>query len=216
MHKHVFKEWETDLAWATGVGVMVTLIAAPPGSISKLNVALLVLLGGSALSVGAIGRGWMTYSRREMLKTVGVFIFIWGATIGLGRAKWPPDQRRHLSGQQKEGLANARDNFPKHCGMLVYVPIESIEAQNYGKEIQDALQMHGSKTNLIYAGAMEPPIGIVVGVRSSLEPCGFAGEMLSVQMTHDLHMPARLQERFSPYADETTVVIFVGTKPNYE
>jgi hypothetical protein len=121
---------------------------------------------------------------------------------------------RHLSQEQKEGLAKMRDNYPKQCGILIYVPSDSLESQNYGKEIQDGLQLHGAKANIIHEGVMPAPIGIVVGVRSSLEPCGYAGERLSGGMDI-LKMPNRFVEGF-PRADETVVIIFVGTKPPYD
>src|SRR3989454_654020 len=164
-------------------------------------------------------RAWMgkrPHTVREAARTVAVFILIWGGMIGLGRAIWPKDQGRHLSQKQKEGLAKARDNFPQNCGMLVYVPIESTEAQNYGKEIQAALQAHGLRANLIHAGAVDPPVGVVVGIRSVTDSCGFAGENLSATMTYKLQIPARLQESFTPYVNETTVIVFVGIKPNYD
>ncbi|MGC2420093.1 MAG: hypothetical protein WA405_00415 [Candidatus Acidiferrales bacterium] len=143
-----------------------------------------------------------------------MFLCIWGGVGLLGYRMWPPPSGRHLSDDQKEGLAKLRDSFPKQCGILVYVPDDSIESQNYGKEIQSGLQMHGGKANIIHEGVLPAPVGLVVGVRSSLEPCGYAGEILSVGMGA-IHIPARLAEGF-PRADETVVVVFVGTKPPYD
>ena len=121
---------------------------------------------------------------------------------------------RHLTLEQREGLAKMRDAFPKQCGILVYVPGDSIESQDYGREIQGGLQMHGGRANIVHEGVMTAPVGLVVGVRSSLEPCGYAGELLSGGMGA-LHMPSRFVEGF-PRADETVVIVFVGTRPPYE
>jgi len=211
------KKWITDLFWPAGVAVIITLLAIAPGSISKWSIVVLVLLGGLFFSTGVFEVGWIKRPQTvlEAMKTLALFILIWGGMIGLGRAIWPRDQGRHLTPEQIEEFAKARDNLPKNCGMLVYVPIESVEAQNYGKEIQNALQMHGGKANLIYAGAKEPSTGIVIGVRSTLEPCGFAGEALSLQITNEAHIPARLRENF-PYADNATIIVDVGLKPSYD
>lgn len=114
----------------------------------------------------------------------------------------------------ERGLAKLRDEFPQACGTLVYVPEDSRESRDYGKEIQAGLQMHGAKANIVHEGVMPTPIGIVVGVHSSLEPCGFAGENLSVGM-HLLNIPSRLAEGF-PRVDASTVIVFVGTKPPYD
>ena len=218
MDKKDLQKWGTELAWATGVAVIIAHLVATPGGIPKWSVIALVPLGGLCFSVGVIGHGWVKrpHTVREAARTVAVFILIWGGMIGLGRAIWPKDQGRHLSQKQKEGLAKARDNFPQNCGMLVYVPIESTEAQNYGKEIQAALQAHGLRANLIHAGAVDPPVGVVVGIRSVTDSCGFTGENLSATMTYKLQIPARLQESFTPYVNETTVIVFVGIKPNYD
>src|SRR5207245_6125986 len=107
------------------------------------------------------------------------------AAIVFGLAAWGINtwavktKERHQTQEQRQGLAKLRDSIPGNCGILVYVPIESPEAQNFGKEIHEALQIYGKRANMVYEGAMAPPTGVVVGVRSSLEPCGFAGEMLS-------------------------------------
>ncbi|HVS89840.1 MAG TPA: hypothetical protein VHF01_16670 [Candidatus Acidoferrum sp.] len=199
------------------MAVIIALLAAAPGSIPKWSVVILVLLGGLFFSVGVVGHEWVKrpHTIRDAAVMVGVFTLIWGAMIASGRAIWPRDQWRHLNQEQKDGLAKLVSGLPNGCGLLVYVPIGSTEAQSYGKEIQDALHAHGLKANLILAGAVGPPVGIVVGVQSVTTPCGFAGEMLSVAMTHNLQMPARLQENYF-YAAETVEVIFVGIKPTYD
>lgn len=147
---------------------------------------------------------------RAFLAALVFGVFAWGIDT------WAVHTReRHLTRGQWSGLAQIRDDLPKNCGMLVYIPVESAEAQNYGKEIQAALQSHGGKANLVYAGAMEPPVGLVVGVLSELNPCGQAGEAVAGQMTDTLHMPARIQEGF-PNDSDTVIIILVGTKPPYD
>jgi hypothetical protein len=97
--------------------------------------------------------------------------------------------------------------------MLVYVPIGSAEAQAYGKEIQAALQSHGPRANIVLAGAMDPPVGVVVGLHSEMTACGQAGEVVAIKMTQ-LGIPARIQEVSND--SDSVIIIFVGTKPPYE
>jgi len=196
------------LNWAffwvsVGAAALIAVIAAP--GLPAWSIAALLAITGVGFTLSA------HYFRRLSL---WIFVFIWGAASLLGYKIWPPPNGRHLTQTQKEGLAELRDALPSFCGMLVYVPIESKEAQVYGKEIDSALVAHGKKANLIIAGAFEPPTGLVVGVRSELDPCGRAGEDISFRLTHNLDMPARIQEQF-PYAAETVVVLFVGLKPPY-
>ncbi len=175
-----------------------------------LFVAWCVAVGGMLLSDVI----WKKSRRFKIVSTVS-------AALAFGVIAWEIDtwsvhtRERHLTGEQWSGLAQIRDDLPKNCGMLVYVPIESAEAENYGKEIQAALQSHGGKANLVYAGAMEPRVGLVVGVFSELNACGQAGEAVAVQMTHTLQMPARLQEGF-PNDSDTVIIVLVGTKPPYD
>jgi amino acid transporter len=186
-----------------GAAALIGAIAAP--ALPAWSIAALLAIAGIGFTVSAY------YFRRLGFWK---FLFIWGLVSLVGYSLWPPPNGRHLSRDQKEGLAKLRDGFPKQCGILVYVPDDSVESQNYGQEIQSGLQLHGAKANIVHEGVMPAPIGLVVGVRSSLEPCGYAGEMLSGGMDA-MHMPARLVEGF-PRADETVVVIFVGTKPPYD
>jgi hypothetical protein len=200
----VLRGWA--LFWlALGACVPVALIAAP--GIPAWSITVLCAFAGACFSFSSYYFGGM----KTKAGTVCILLLVWGVAFMLGYTLWPG---RHLNRTQREGLAEIRDSLPKNCGMLVYVPIESNEAQNYGKEIQAALQSRVSKANLIYSGAMVTPVGIVVGVLSSLNSCGFAGEMASVQM-HTLGIPARLQENF-PNDDEKTIIICVGIKPPYD
>ncbi len=175
-----------------------------------LFIAWCVAIGGTLLSDVI----WQK-SRRFKIVSTAAAALVFG-TIAWGVDRWAVGTReRHLTRTQWSGLAQMRDDLPPNCGMLVYIPIESAEAQDYGKEIQAALQSHGKKANLVYAGAMEPPVGLVVGVLSELNPCGQAGEAVAVQMTHILRMPARIQEGF-PNDSDTVIIILVGTKPPYD
>jgi hypothetical protein len=175
-----------------------------------LFVAWCVAVGGMLLSDVI----WQKSRRFKIVSTVAAALVF--GVIAWGIDTWAVHTReRHLTREQWSGLAQIRDDLPKNCGMLVYIPIESAEAQSYGKEIQAPLQSHGRKANLVYAGAMEPPVGLVVGVLSELNPCGQAGETVAVQMTHTLHMPARIQEGF-PNDSDTVIIILVGTKAPYD
>jgi hypothetical protein len=189
--------------WAS-VGAAAVLTLAAPG-LSAWSISALLAIAGVAFTTSA-------HQFRRL--NPFIFLFIWGAASLLGYELWPPPNGRHLNQAQKVGLAKLRDGLPDYCGMLVYVPVESKEAQAYGKEIDSALTAHGKKANLIIAGAFEPPSGLVVGVRSELDRCGRAGEDISFELTHHLNMPARIQESF-PFAAETVVVLFVGLKPLY-
>ncbi|HTD24937.1 MAG TPA: hypothetical protein VK738_19960 [Terriglobales bacterium] len=167
--------------------------------------------------IGVGGVALVVWEKSRMFKIVSIVV----ATIGFGIGSWLLDawaiktKDRHLNAIQKQGLAQMADKVPSKCGVLIYVPETSKEAQRYGKEVQAAWQSHGAKANLIYGAAVEPPVGLVVGVHSQLEPCGrFGGEVLST-MTFGLGLPARIQDGFF-YADETTIVIYVGTKPPYD
>jgi hypothetical protein len=125
----------------------------------------------------------------------------------------PPFKGRHLTKEQRKGLAKLRDRHPPICGLLVDVPSDRAELQNYGKEIQSALT-HGKKANLLYERVMVTSVGVVVGVHSSLEPCGNGGEMLSLEI-ESLHIPTRLAEEF-PRAFDTGAIIYVGAKQPYD
>ena len=149
--------------WASIGAAAVLAVIAAPGPPAWSVFVLLVIAG--------IGFTFSVYYFRRL--NFRMLLLIWGMVALIGYVMYPG---RHLSQEQKEGLAKMRDNFPKQCGILIYVPSDSLESQNYGKEIQDGLQLHGAKANIIHEGVMPAPIGIVVGVRSSLEPCGYAGE----------------------------------------
>ena len=186
--------------------------------VASVIVARIVLVASGVVACAGIllAEHFLRKSRRfratlAIVTILIVSIALWCSDYAIRAAKG-----RHLTGEQRDGLTRLRDSIPPTCGLLVYVPQESLEAQNYGKEIQSALQARGKKSNLIYSGAFEPPTGIVVGIRSVFDPCGQSGEALSTEMGFSLHMPARLQEGFLPYAGETTIVIFVGIRPNYD
>jgi hypothetical protein len=187
------------------------------GATSVLLARIVLALSGIVALAGIMSTGYFLEIPRRFRAILGIFailvisIGLWGADYVIRAAKG-----RHLTGEQRDALVRFRDSMPSSCGVLVYVPQESGEAQDYGKEIQSALQAHGKKSNLIYAGAFEPPKGIVVGIRSVFDSCGQIGEALSTHMGFDLHMPARLQEGFLPYAGENTIVIFVGIKTDYQ
>jgi hypothetical protein len=192
------------LFWlAAGVGAMTALIATP--GLPRWSFTILALFAAICFTISA-----KHFGKLNRLS----FFFVW---IGIGLFWYktlPPPSGRHLTREQREGLANLRDSFPPNCGLLVYVPGDSAESQNYGKEIQSALTSHGKKANLIYEGVMVTPIGVVVGVHSSLEPCGHAGEMLSLGI-EGLHIPTRLAEDF-PRASDTVSIIYVGAKQPYD
>jgi len=191
---------------STGVGAVIAVIATP--GLVAWAVAALVTLAGISFTCSALYFGKLHTSPK--LVVAG----IWIGLILLGYKMWPARSGRHLTQEQKEGIAKLRDEFPKDCGTLVYVPVDSKESQDYGKEIQTGLQMHGARANIVLEGSMPTPVGIVVGVRSSLEPCGFAGENLSVGMGI-LNIPSRLEQAF-PRSDASAVIVFVGTKPPYD
>lgn len=189
--------------WASvGAAAVIATIAAP--GLPVWSVFALWAIAGVGFTISAHYFKRLTF---KMLLLIWAMVFLLGYFLPLLNG-------RHLSQEQKEGLAKIRDTFPKQCGILIYVPSDSMESQNYGKEIQDGLQLHGGKANIIHEGVMAAPIGIVVGVRSSLEPCGDAGERLSGGMDV-LKMPTRFVEGF-PRADQTVVIVFVGTKQQYD
>jgi hypothetical protein len=199
---------DAKLAWAlfwlaAGASAMIALIAAQ--GLPKWSVTILAVVAATCFTVSA--------KHFQKLNSLS-FLIIW---IGIGLFWYkilPPASGRHLTREQREGLARLRDSFPPNCGLLVYVPGDSPESQNYGREIQSALTSHGKKANLIYEGVMITPIGVVVGVHSSLEPCGNAGEMLSLGI-ESLHIPTRLAEDF-PRASDTVSIIYVGAKQPYD
>jgi hypothetical protein len=191
---------------SAGVAALIAVLATP--GLGAWAVAVLVIFAGISFTYSATYFGKLRTSPKLALAG------IWVVVILLGYKMWPPSGGRHLTKEQREGLAKLRDEFPKDCGSLVYVPKDSKESQEYGKEIQSGLQMHGARANIVHEGAMPTPVGIVVGVRSSLEPCGFAGENLSVGMGI-LNIPSRLEEGF-PRSDASVVIVFVGAKPPYE
>jgi hypothetical protein len=188
------------------VGAVIAVIATP--GLVAWAVAALVMLAGISFTCAAHYFGKLPTSPK--LVVAG----IWIGLILLGFKVWPPRSGRHLTQEQKEGLAKLRDEFPKDCGTLVHVPKDSREPQDYGKEIQAGVQMHGARANIVHEGSMPTPVGIVIGVCSSLEPCGFAGENLSVGM-EILNIPSRLEQGF-PRSDASIVIVFVGTKPPYD
>lgn len=211
--------YESNLFWgpaALGVGILLTVVAAMKQDLRWLlwfAAPCFLLVSWSAVKqIERAGLKWLLMSV--------CFLVICGSLYGMHlwlRPQNPSSARskeRHITSEQKEGLAALRDALPKQCGMLVYVPEDSAESQNYGREIQSGLQLHGARANIIHEGVMATPIGLVVGVHSSFEPCGYAGEMLSGGMG-GLHMPTRFVEGF-PRTDETTVILFVGIKPPYD
>jgi hypothetical protein len=192
--------------WAgTGACAVIALVAAP-GLLGPI-VFVLTVIAGISFTAAAHCFG------KLRAHPVGMFLLIWLGVALLGYVEWPAPTGRHLTPEQRLGLAQIRTNLPKDCGMLVYVPTESKESQSYGKEIQTAFQRYGDKANLVYAGAMEPPVGIVVGVRSQLTPCGQAGETVAIQMTQ-LGVPARMQDVIND--SDSVILVFVGTKPPYD
>jgi hypothetical protein len=201
------KTYRTNAGWALSIGAILALFSNLRNE--QRAVISLAVLGAAGFLWSAREHGWIRLDRKSIPRVLailgGFFLIAWFV--------WPLNGR-HLNQEQKEGLAKIRDGFPKQCGILIYVPSDSMESQNYGKEIQGGLQLHGGKANIIHEGVLSAPIGILVGVRSSLEPCGYAGEMLSGGMDV-LKMPTRFVERF-PRADETVVIVFVGTKPPYD
>ena len=148
---------------------------------------------------------------RSPYPTLLALMIVFGGIYWLAHKVWP---LRYLTDDQKEGLAALRDALPKDCGMLVYIPDDSAEAQAFGKDVQAGFQRHGGKANLVHEGVLDTPTGVIVGVHSSFEACGYAGEMISVGMSA-LQIPTKFREGF-PRADERTVIVFVGTKPKYD
>jgi hypothetical protein len=185
------------------------------GVISMWGARAILFIAWS-IAVGGILLSDVIWDKSRRFKIFSTLV----AAIVFGLAAWSIDtwavktKERHLTRDQWIGLAQIRNGLPKKCGMLVYIPIESAEAQNYGKEIQAALQSRGDKANLVFAGAMEPQVGLLVGILSELTPCGQAGEIVASQMT-SLQMPARIQEGF-PNDSDTVIIILVGTKPPYD
>jgi hypothetical protein len=151
---------------------------------------------------------YLRWLARSPYLTVIALMIVSGGISWLAHEVWP---LRNLTEHQKEGLAALRDTLPKDCGMLVYVPDDSAEAQAFGKDVQAGFQRHSGKANLIHEGVLDTPTGVIVGVHSALEPCGYAGEMISAGMDA-LQIPTKFREGF-PRADEKTVIVFVGTKP---
>ncbi len=205
-----------------GSGILALFVALLFAAISLYGGVASMLAGRIVLVIsGAVACLGFLFAERCLKKSARFRIALAFFTITiLGLGFWRLDaaivwsKGRHITLDQKQGLASLRDEFPKRCGILIYVPKDSTESQDYGKEIQAGLQMHRAKANLIYEGVLASPVGLVVGVRSSFEPCGYAGEMMSVGMS-TLHIPSRFVEGF-PRADETVVIIFVGTKPPYD
>jgi hypothetical protein len=204
--KNPFRWEQGSLCLSLGAGAVIAEVAAP--GLALRSVVVLSIFAGVCFTCSAHYFGKLRTSPKLWLGG------IWLGVVLFGYKSLPPPNGRHLTQEQKEGLAKLRDEFPQACGTLVYVPEDSRESRDYRKEIQAGLQMHGAKANIVHEGVMPTPIGIVVGVHSSLEPCGFAGENLSVGM-HLLNIPSRLAEGF-PRVDASTVIVFVGTKPPYD
>jgi hypothetical protein len=184
---------------------VVALIAAP--GIPAWSV---IFLTGFAVLCFTFAAHFFGSFKKARVRSIIFLLLIFGAVSYFAWKQWP---QRRLTKIQKEGLAQLRDSLPEGCGMLIYVPDDSPEALEYGKEIQSAFQMHGGKANLIHEGVMDTPTGVLVGVHSTFEPCGYAGEMMSVTMTQ-LQIPTKLREGF-PRADENSIIVFVGRKPSY-
>ena len=91
MEKKDLRRRATDLAWAGGITIIITLIAIAPGAIPKGSVVALVVFGGLFFSFGVIGYGLMGVPRdfQGWLATLGIGVLIWGGLAGLGRAIWP-------------------------------------------------------------------------------------------------------------------------------
>lgn len=186
------------------VAAVFGVIAGPPAEF----VVILALVACLSFLLSAWYFGWIA---RTPYLTVIALIVVTGGMYLLAKKVWP---HRYLTDEQRESLATLLDRLPKECGMLVYVPDDSAEAQAFGKDVQAGFQKHGRKANLVHEGVLDTPTGVIVGVHSSFEPCGYAGEMISVGMDA-LQIPTKFREGF-PRTDEGTVIVFVGTKPKYD
>jgi hypothetical protein len=123
---------------------------------------------------------------------------------------------RKLTEEQEAGLGRFAES---HGDVNFYVRVltGSIESQQFGKEIWNALEQRGARGSLIYwAAEMEPmPTGIVIATGSgdNTNAASSAAAALMLRMSQ-LGIPSTHRQGFSLTSDNA-VDIIVGIKPAY-
>ena len=197
------------------LAVAATLALLLFNHLDQRNIVLVCLAIGVLLFYGL--SGWIIKSKLgfagKLGRSTALLLFCSSAAGLIGWYFWPS---WHLTNTQENGLAALAREIPKNIVVVVELPSDSELGEEYGTDIMRVLHDSGTSVNQVrvYRGVGETPVGVIVATRNISDPAYRPALMLQAGM-FQLRIPAKFRDG-DALADDGSIVIYVGSKPEYQ